>query len=103
MINAQMKEYNYFLYSSEPDVYGQTTLIKDENGEPAVQGTIKMAINNTSTAIQDNLRYKDATYIGLTLNKFIADTYVIQYGNERLKVLYVNPQGRYRQVFLNSI
>ena len=103
MINAQMKEYNYFLYSSEPDVYGQTTLIKDANGEPAVQGTIKMAINNTSTAIQDNIRYKDATYIGLTLNKFIDDTYVIQHGNERLKVLYVNPQGRYRQVFLNSI
>lgn len=97
-----MKEYNYFLYSSEPDVYGQTTLIKDENGEPAVQGTIKIAINNTSTAIQDNIRYKDASYIGLT-HQSIDDTYVIQYGDERLKVLYVNSQGRYKQVFLNNI
>lgn len=103
MINAQMREYNYFLYSSEPDVYGQTTLIKDDNGEPVIQGTVKMAINNSSTAIQDNIQYKDATYIGLTLNKSIDDTYVIQYGDERLKVLYVTPQGRYRQVFLNSI
>lgn len=103
MINTQMREYNYFLYSSEPNAYGQLTLIKDADGEPVIQGTIKIAINNTSTAIQENISYKDATYIGLTLNKNINDTYVIQYGDEHLKVLYVNPQGRYRQVFMNSI
>ena len=98
-----MRDYNYYLYNSEEDAYGQRTLIKDDNGEPAVQGTIKMAINNTSTAIQDNIRYKAATCLGLTLDKNINDSYVIQYGDERLKVLYVNPQGRYRQVFMNNI
>lgn len=103
MINAQMREYAYYLYSIEPDQYGQLTLIKDENGEPVVQGTVKLAINNTSTSIQDNIRYKDATYLGLTMDNSITDRYVIQYGAERLKVLYVNPQGRYKQVFLNSI
>ena len=103
MINAQMKEYSYYRYNSDTDAYGQLTLIKDDNGEPVIQGTVKIAINNSSTAIQENIRYKDATYIGLTLNKSIDDTYVIQYGDERLKVLYVTPQGRYRQVFLNSI
>lgn len=103
MINANMREYNYFLYNSEPDAYGQRTLIKDENGEPAVQGTIKMSIEITSTAIQDNIKYKGAAYIGLTMNKSINDYYVIQYGEERLKVLYVNAKGRFRQVFLNSI
>lgn len=102
MINAQMREYDYFLYNTETDLYGQRTLIKDENGEPVVQGTVKMAINNTSTSIQDNIRYKDATYLGLTRGN-INDRYVIQYGEERLKVLYVNPLGRYKQVFLNSI
>lgn len=103
MINAQMREYSYYRYNAETDAYGQRPLIKDADGEPVVQGTIKIAINNTSTAIQDNIQYKDATYIGLTLNKSIDDTYVVQYGDERLKVLYVNPQGRYKQVFLNSI
>ena len=103
MINAQMKEYIYYRYNSDTDAYGQLTLIKDADGEPVIQGTVKIAINNSSTAIQENIRYKDATYIGLTLNKSIDDTYVIQYGDERLKVLYVTPQGRYRQVFLNSI
>lgn len=98
-----MREYNYFLYSSEPDVYGQYTLIKDNNGEPVVQGTVKLAINNTSTTIQDNIQYKNATYVGLTLDVGVNDSFVIQYGDEQLKVLYVNPMGRYRQVFMNSI
>lgn len=103
MITAQMHDYSYYLYSSEADAYGQRTIIKDDNGEPVIQGTVKLAINNTSTAIQDNIRYKNATYIALTLDKSIDDTYVIQYGDERLKVLYVNPNGRYKQVFLNNI
>lgn len=102
MINTQMKEYSYYRYNAEPDMYGQLTLIKDANGEPVIQGTVKLAINTSSTAIQDNIRYKDATYIALT-RAIIDDTYVIQYGDERLKVLYVNPQGRYKQVFLNNI
>lgn len=103
MINAQMREYNYFLYNDEPDAYGQRTLIKDAGGEPVVQGTVKLAINNTSTTIQDNIQYKNATYVGLTLDVRVSDYFVIQYGDERLKVLYVNPMGRYKQVFMNSI
>ena len=103
MIGPSMREYEFYKYSDGPNEYGQQTLIKDENGEPVVQGTVKLAINNTSTSIQDNIRYKDATYLGLTMDNSITDRYVIQYGAERLKVLYVNPQGRYKQVFLNSI
>lgn len=101
MIQAQMREYNYYLYGEE-DSYAQKTLIKDENGEPVVQGTVRLAINNTSTSIQDNIRYKDAVYMALTMDKDINDTYVIQYGEERLKVLYINSYGRYKQVFLNN-
>lgn len=102
MINSQMSMYPYFLYSDEPDIYGQQTLIKDENGEPVIQGTVKLAINTSSTAIQENIRYKEATYIALTMDANISDKYAIQYGDERLKVLYVNPLGRYKQVFLNT-
>jgi hypothetical protein len=91
-----MREYNYFLYSDN-DGYGQAS-VTDE-----VQGTVKMSITNTSTSTQDNILYKDATYLGLTLNKAVDDTYVIEYGKERLKVLYIVPQGRYRQVFMKYI
>ena len=98
-----MKSYNYYLYNPEDDIYGQRTLIKDASGEPAVQGTIKIAINHTSTSIQDNINYREASYMGLTMSHKVDDTYVIQYGDERLKVLYVVPKGRYRQVFMTSM
>ena len=103
MINSHFREYNYYRYNSKPDAYGQITLIKDADGEPIVQGTVKLSVHDTSTSIQENIKYKEATYLGLTLNPSIDDTYVIQYGEERLKVLYVVPRGRYRQVFMNSI
>lgn len=90
-----MRNYDYYLYG-EDDGYGQPTLSEE------VQGTIKMAINVTSQSVQDNINYKDSQYMGLTQAN-IDDTYVIQYGNERLKVLYVNPRGRYKQVFMSGV
>lgn len=96
MINADMREYGYYLYG-DPNAYGQSTL-SDE-----LQGTVKLSINTTTQTVQDNIRYKDCTYIGLTHNKDITDKYVIQYGDEKLKVLYVNPKGRFIQVFLKNL
>lgn len=95
MINTEMRFYDYFTYG-EKDAYGQPQLSEE------TQGTIKMAINITSQSTQDNINYKDASYIGLTYAA-IDDTYVIQYGPEKLKVLYVNPMGRYKQVFMKEI
>lgn len=92
MINSDMHTYNYFTFG-DLDEYGQETLSK----EPV--GTIKMAIYNTSQSIQDNINYKGATYLGLTHNANVNDTYVIEYGEEQLKVLYVTP-GRFKQVFM---
>ena len=92
MISNQMKNYNYQTYG-ELNEYGQPQLSK-------VKGTIKMAINLITEAIEENSFYSGANYIGLTLNKNIDATYVIQYGNEKLKVLYVNPAGRFKQVFI---
>lgn len=92
MINANMRLYNYFTLGDK-DEYGQAQL----STEPV--GQIKMSINLTSTTIQDNINFKDAAYIGLTHAK-VDDTYVIQFGDERLKVLYVNPTGRLNQVFM---
>lgn len=95
MINTDMRLYNYFTFGDD-DGYGQATLSTD------VKGQVKMAINTTSQSIQDNIRYKDCSYIGLTHAK-VDDTFVIEYGNERLKVLYVNPKGKYTQVFMKNI
>jgi len=94
LINTEMKKYDYSTFGDK-DEYGQKQLSE-------VKGQIKMAIYTTSQGIQDNIRYKDATYVGLTHAK-VDDTYVINYGNERLKVLYVNTQGRYKQVFMKNL
>lgn len=102
MINAEMRTYEYYLYD-EDNSYGQSTLIADENDNPIVQGTVKIAINTTTQSIQDNIRYKGATYIGLTMDKNISDKYVVQYNDEQLKVLYVNPKGIFIQVFMENI
>lgn len=98
MINTDMRLYNYFLLGAL-DEYGQRTL-PDKNAKPV--GTIKMAINISSQAVQDNINYKDASYTGLT-HTYVDDTYIIEYENKRLKVLYVNPKGRLKQVFLQEI
>ena len=88
-----MRVYEYYQLGAV-DEYGQNTLANE------VKGTIKMAINTTSQSIQDNILYKDCNYIGLTQDKSVNDTYVIKYGNDKLKVNYINPKGRYIQVFM---
>lgn len=93
MINSRMTEYEYYLLDVD-NGYGQLTT------SPDVQGTVKLSITNLTKTITDDIRYSDASYIGLTHDKSIKDTYVIKYGDELLKVQYVNPDGRYTQVFL---
>ena len=95
MINSNMETYNYFSFG-EKDAYGQAKL------SDTVQGTIKMAIYTTSQDVQNNVIYKDASYMGLTLGT-ITDKDVIEYGEDKLKVLYVQPKGRFKQVFMKSI
>ena len=96
MINTDMHTYEYYTYGGN-DAYGQPQLSE------IPQGSVRMAINITSQSIQDNILYQDCSYIGLTLNSKVNDTFVIQYGDEKLKVLYVNPKGRFKQVFLKRI
>lgn len=95
MINTDFRLYNYFTFG-EDNGYGMPQLSTDPTGQ------IKMAINISSQSTQDNILYKDCSYVGLT-HANVDDTYVIEYENERLKVLYVNPKGRYKQVFLKGM
>lgn len=94
MINAQTRIYDYFTLG-DLDRYGQPQL----SAEPT--GQIKMAIYTTSQSIQDNINYQNATYLGLTRAP-IDDKYVIQFGDKKLKVLYVTP-GRIAQVYMAEI
>ena len=96
MINTDIRSYNYFTFG-EKDSYGQVRLSEDPIG------TVKIAIYNISTTIGETVKYKDANYIGLTRNAEVNDTYVIEYEGQKLKVLYVTPKGRLRQVFMAEI
>jgi hypothetical protein len=98
MIARDMRNYDYFTLGGV-DAYGQP---QNPSINDTPVGTIKMAINISSQAVQDNVNYKDCNYIGLTQAE-VNDTYVIKYGNELLKVLYVNPKGRMKQVFLGEL
>lgn len=91
-----MKHYNYFTFGAN-DSYGQPQLSEE------AQGTIKMAIYTYSQALTNNINYKDATYIGLTTDTEVKDTYVIDYEGARLKVLYIKPEGKLKQVFMGEL
>lgn len=101
MINAMMREYNYFLISAETNSYGQHTLIKNEDGEPIIQGTIKMAISIASQSVNENITYKGANYVGLTHDKNISDYYVIDYNGKYLKVQYIT-DSRFKVAYLGD-
>lgn len=90
-----MRFYDYFTFGNDNE-YGVPRLGTTPSGQ------IKMNINITSQSIQDNIKYKGSQYIGLTFQE-VDDTYVIQYGEEKLKVLYVNPMGRMKQVFMSAL
>lgn len=96
MISTDMRLYDYSTFG-EDDGYGMPQL----STEP--KGKIKMAINISSQSTQDSILYKDCTYVGLTQDANVDDTYVIGYEKGQLKVLYVNPKGRYKQVFLKEM
>lgn len=96
MITSQMRSYNYYMITNKIDEYGQPQTIEAE-------GVVKMAINFVNEQITENALYSSAEFIGLTLNKEVNDKYIIRYGNEKLKVIYSNPNGRYNQVFLTRI
>lgn len=93
MINSQMLPYCYYTMDTENE-YGQAIPVDEPTG------TIRMAITISSQSVQDNINYSGAQYVGLTHNKAINDKWVIDYKGTKLKVLYVNTQGRYTQVYL---
>ena len=96
MVGTKSRFYKYTKYSAE-NAYGQLTLPNNPVGE------VKMAIHTTSQSIQDNINYQGATYLGLTYSSLLDDKCVIFYGDKKLKVLYINQEGRLNQVFMVEV
>ena len=99
MIMNSMRLYDYWLVAVNEE-YAQEIL---PSAETAPDGSVKLSIYPTSTGTQDNILYSNCAYAALTFDAEIDDKYVIQYGKERLKVMYTQPQGRMKQVFLRRI
>lgn len=99
MINADMRQYDYYTYGEAND-YGQAA---PPDFNKSAQGSIKIAIYTTSESVQNNINYKDAQYIGLTHDDWVDDTYIIVKEKERLKVLYVDRVGIFKRVYLGGM
>lgn len=95
MVNADMRTYSYFTFIDD-DAYAQPQLSEE------AQGTIKMAIYTASQGIKDSVAYTGTEYIGIT-HDAISDKYVIQHGGEKLKVLYINTRGTWKQVYMSRM
>ena len=96
MINSDFRFYDYFTFGAM-DAYGQPTISED------VKGRVKMAIYPTSQSVQANVLYHNAQYVAFTYDKAVNDTYIIDYGGTKLKILYVSPGRRLQQVFLAKV
>ena len=92
MINIEMKTYNFYTLGEN-----------DEYGQPMVSniptGSLTMAIYPITHSIGDNVIYSNATYMGLT-RELVSDKYIFDYKDMRLKVLYVQELGRFKQVYM---
>lgn len=95
MISNQ-KLYNYYLIENN-DEYGTSDVSIE------IKGQVKMNINLTNQQISDDAIYKNAQFIGLTLDKDINENYIIEHEEMLLKVLYINKKGRYKQIYLGSV
>ena len=99
MIINKMRLYDYWLITVNEDY--QQEVLPDAATEPT--GQVKLSIYPTSTGTQDNILYANCSYVGLTFDAEIDEKYIIQYGKERLKVMYIQPNGRFKQVYMKKV
>lgn len=71
----------------------------DGDGGVTMKNTLRMAVYVASQAVGDSIIYREAQYVGMTKDD-VTDRHVIDYNGEKLKVLYVQPKGVFKQVFM---
>ena len=92
MILRDMRPYEFTMLGAVDD-YGQMTI------DGGTEGAIRMAVYVASQTIGDSIVYRDAQYIGMTKDD-VTDRHIIHYEGQRLKVLYVQPKGHFKQAFM---
>ena len=97
MINTTFNDYDYYVFSQSENDYGEKTISTTK------AGSVSIAIYLYTQNITSNIKYKDAQYIGLIESTNIKESCVIAYGDKKLKVLYVNPVGRWQQVYMQEM
>lgn len=80
-------------------------MVRDDYGQmvsSGIEGNIEITIYSYSQKNTNDIRYSNATYIGLT-KADVADNIIIHYYDKKLKVLFVDNFGRWNQVYLNEL
>ena len=100
MIRNGYRQYQYWKVETNSE-YAQEII---PPADAAPLGTVKMAIFPTSTGTQDNILYANCAYVGFTFDTEMNDTYIIKYGKERLKVMYIQQKGNgTRQAYMKRV
>ena len=97
MINRDSKTVYVISFSSGKDKYGKPNLVEDSRREIEMMMTIYKQ-NNV-----EDIRFIDATHIGLTADQDITDKNNILFDGIEYKVLFVIPSRRLTQVFLKKV
>lgn len=91
-IRSSMKSYPLYELGSL-DSYGQL-------GSPNLVGEVELDLQVYSHSQLGSPLYENCEFIGLTLARDLSDKNLIEVEGKKLKVLFVNSQGRYTQIFL---
>ena len=94
MINVGMKLYDYSTIEGL-DEYGQSLEVwgKDK---------VKMSLYEISNTLVPTIQYTNSTFVGITYDKKVDDTYIIHTDKSKLKVNHVIDFPRYRAVYLGE-
>jgi hypothetical protein len=97
VINRERQTATLISYSSGTDEYGKPLTSIGSSREIEIMITIYKQNN------AEDIRFIDATHLGLTAETAITDKHSIIINDEEYKVLYVIPSKRLAQVFLKKV
>lgn len=94
MINREMRKANLITYAPGVDEYGQPR--KGEQSKRDIELTFRIY----SHSPVEDIRFNEVTHTGLTADKTITDTNAIELEGKTYNIKFVNPEGRFAQLFM---